>query len=269
MKKTLLPLFLMVGMAGISSAATLVNYVASGDPNQAGDSNNSTADVWQCAFPSNPQNAGSGFFAPANGTPGAGTNDWVIYSYGDTTGATTPTQGIAYQTYNFQGDGTLDPGQSVSLLYAHNTNINAGKVGIQLLSATGAVQAEFVFIPGGTFQYGDSGVTGFTNEPATGKQYDPNDPFTVTFTLNSSTSYSGTASATATNTSSGAWSGTYTSPIAAIRVVDIQGGNGSDQYSNDLTVTTAPVAPIPEPTSLALLASGGLLGGLLIRRRNR
>ena len=263
MKKTLLTLLAAAGFAGTSSAATLVNYVAAGDPNGAPDTT-SGADVWQCTFPSNPQNAGSGFFGPATGTPGAGTNDWVIYSYGDTTGATTPTQGIAYQTYNFQGDGTLDAGQTVSLLYAHNTNINAGKIGIQLLSAAGAIQAEFVFIPGGTFQYGDSGVTGFTTEPATGKGYDPNDPFTVTFTLSAGNHYSGTASATATNTSSGAWSGTYANPITAIRVVDIQGGNGSDQYSNNLVVTAAAV---PEPTSLALLASGGLLGGFLLRRR--
>ena len=229
----------------------MVNYVAAGDPNLPADAVGGT-DVWQCSITSG--NAGSGFYAPSGGT----TNMWDIYSYGTSAGT-------ALMTYTFQG-GTLNAGQSVSLLYAHNYAIAAGtQVGIQLLDASGNVQTEFVFLGGGPngWAYADTGTGLATaNEKATGKQYDANDPFTVKFTLTSSKTYTATASATATNTSSGAWSGTYTNPIAAIRVVNLGAGDGSDQYSNNLVVTN-----VPEPTSLAMLAGGGLLGGFLLRRR--
>lgn len=252
MKNALLTLLLTAGMAGLAPAATLVNYVAGGDPNQAPDTA-SGEDIWTCAFTGG---SGSGFYAPANST----TNMWDIYTYGNPAGTAT-------MTYNFQGNGVLGAGQTVSLTYAHNFAINAGNmIGIQLLDAGSNVQTEFIFVGGGPngFAYGDTS-TGFAagNLLPTGKQYDANDPFKVSFTITSTNTYSGTASATATNSSSGAWTGAYTNPITAIRVVNLQAGDTSDQYSNNLVVS------VPEPASLTMLALGGVAGGLMLRRRRK
>ena len=257
MKKTLATFLVAVGMAGVCSAATLVNYTASGDPNLAGDANGGTLDVWQCAFTGG-GGSGSGYYAPSGQT----TNMWDIFTY--PAGGVT---GTATMTYNLQGDGTLDAGQTISLLYAHNTNIATGtSIGIRLLSASGAVQTEFLFTGGGSgFTYDDTGKTQLGNFMATGKNYDPNDPFTVSFTMTSTTNYTATASNGAAGAvNNGAWSGAINSPIAAIQVVNLMAGDASDQYSNNLVISAAAV---PEPTSLALLAGGGLLGSLVLRRR--
>ncbi len=253
MKKTLLTLLLTAGVAGYASAATLVNYVASADPNLSPDAVGG-ANVWTCAFMNG---SGSYFGAPGGISP----NMWAIYAY-------QPAASSAIMTYAFEGS-ALAAGQSVSLTYAMNTSVSAGtNVGIQLLDASSNVQTQFIFT-GGTplgWAYSDTG-TGLANFAATGKAYDVNDPFKVTFTLTSSTTYSATASAgtvatQAGDATTGAWSGTYANPITQIRVVNLGAGDASDQYSNNLIVAT-----VPEPTSFAVLAGGGLLGSVLLRRR--
>lgn len=253
MKKTLLTLLLTVGVAGYASAATLVNYVASADPNLSPDAVGG-ANVWTCAFMNG---SGSYFGAPS----GTSTSMWAIYAY-------QPSASSATMTYAFQGS-ALTAGQSVSLTYAMNTSVATGtNVGIQLLDAASNIQTQFIFTGGTAFGWGYSDTgTGLANFRATGKIYDVNDPFKVTFTLGSATTYSATASAgtvptQAGDASTGAWSGTYTNPITQIRVVNLGAGDASDQYTNNLIV-----AAVPEPTSLALLAGGGLLGGLMLRRR--
>jgi hypothetical protein len=119
-----------------------------------------------------------------------------------------PTTAIAH---TFAG-GPLTAGQTLSIDYGHNFNINSNtRIGIRLLDASNKPQTEFGFLGGGYgFQKADNGG----EFPNTGKKYDQLDLFTVTYEIGSGGAYTATAtSGDSFSNSVGSWSGTVFDPL--------------------------------------------------------
>ena len=135
--------------------------------------------------------------------------------------------GTITQTHAFAG-GMLASGQTVSLDYAHNTNIDTGKtVGIKLLSI-GGTGVTIAFTGNSPFfKFTDSTNTAVS----TGQDYNPNVLMPFSFTLTSDTTYSATLNGHA-------WTGTLDAPVTGIQVFNNDAGNDSDQYSANLRVTS-------------------------------
>ena len=250
-------LLVMVCMTvSIGSAAIVTSYSASDSPGSAPDGNGNTVDVWTV------DGAGGAGRSYLKNPQDGNVNMWAIWDLSDAPDGT-------YATHTFAG-GALTVGQSVSIDYAHNTNIDNGQhTGIRLLDGANN-EVEFGFI-GGNLNYSkyDTG-TGVYN--LTGKLYDNYDIFQIVFTLTGSNSYTMTVSegsiSDAAYVPSGwkpsedgnpdvggvidSWSGTFTgSSITGIQVYT-EGGNESDQWFDNLTI-------VPEPTTMVLLSTGALL----------
>lgn len=232
------------------NAAVVTSYTASDSPGSAPDGNGNTVDVWTVtgvdganrSYLKNPQDGNE--------------NMWAIWDLSGDEGGT-------YATHAFAG-GALTAGQSVSIDYAHNTNIdNSRHTGIRLLSGA-TNEVEFGFI-GGDLHYSryDTG-TGLYQ--LTDKQYDNYDIFQVVFTLTGSNSYSMTVSEGSildagwkpsedgnsdVGTIVASWTGTFSGSITGIQVYT-EGGNESDQWFDNLTI-------VPEPATLILVGTGALL----------
>jgi len=177
-----------------------------------------------------------------------GTPAWVIWD--DTNGDGSQIT----QTHTFDG-GALTIGQTVSIDYAHNYNVAAGKtIGINLLGASGTEVS--LFFTGGNnfFQYSD---TGGGAGPLGATYDDTKRTFqTFSFTLTGANTYSATFVG-----SKGAFSGTFTgASITGIQVFNNDAGGLSDQFTNNLNI-------VPEPSTYALLGIGALAVVLVSRRR--
>ena len=243
-------------MVSVVNAALVTSYTASDSPGSDPDGNGNTVDVWTVtgvdganrSYLKNPQDGN--------------VNMWAIWDLsGDPDGT--------YATHTFDG-GALTVGQSVSIDYAHNTNIDNGKqTGIRLLDGANK-EVEFGFT-GGDLNYSKYD-TGTGTYELTGKLYDNYDIFQVVFTLTGSNSYTMTVTegsiSDADYVPSGwkpsddnnpdvgsviaSWTGTFTgSSITGIQVYT-EGGNESDQWFDNLAV-------VPEPATLILLSAGTLL----------
>lgn len=227
-------------MASSSLAALAVSYDATGSPGSDPDGNSSLggpANVWE--FSRTDPFAGSFLAANFDGN----NNVWAIYDTNNFGGSTA--------THTFAG-GPLTAGQTLSIDYGHNFNINTGsRIGIRLLDASNNTQTEFSFLGGGNdFQKADNGG-GFSN---TGKQYDQFDLFTVTYEIGSGGAYTATATSGVSFSSSvGSWSGTVLGSLAKIQFFT-DGGDNSDQYFDNLSITA-----VPEVTPFLTFS---LLGGL-------
>jgi hypothetical protein len=249
--RALLLLVMACVMVSIANAATVASYTASDSPGSAPDGNGGAVDVWTVtgvdganrSYLKNPQDGN--------------VNMWAIWDLSGDAGGT-------YATHTFAG-GALTAGQSVSIDYAHNTNIDNGKhTGIRLLDGANN-QVEFGFW-GGELKYSKydttSGIYTLTD-----KLYDNYDIFQVVFTLTGSNSYLMTVSEGSIpdagykpyedgNPNVGgivaSWTGSFTgSSITGIQVYT-EGGNDSDQWFDNLTI-------VPEPATLMLLGAGALL----------
>lgn len=244
---------LVVGcmMVSVVNAALVTSYTASDSPGSAPDGNGGADDVWTVtgvdganrSYLKNPQDGNE--------------NLWAIWDLsGDEAGT--------YATHTFAG-GALTVGQSVSIDYAHNTNIDNGRhTGIRLLDGSNN-EVEFGFIGGA--DYYSKYDTGTGSFQLTDKRYDNYDIFQIVFTLTGSNSYSLTVSEG--SIPDAGWkpsedgnpdvggviaslTGTFTgSSITGIQVYT-EGGNDSDQWFDNLTV-------VPEPATLILLGAGALL----------
>lgn len=229
-------------------AALAAAYSASDGPGANPDGNGGTVDVWTVSG----VDPGRNYLASSFD----GNNDvWAIWDLTLDSGGTAA-------THAFVG-GPLLAGQSVSIDYGHNTNIETGRrIGIRLLDSSSAVLTQFSlegFGAIGGFGKSDGGGT----ETATGKLYDPNDFFTVSYTIGPGGTYTATASSgdDPTNTSVGAWSGTVSGAIEQIQIFT-EGGDFSDQYFDNLTITAVPEAS-------AFLFGGVACALLTLRFRGR
>ena len=120
-KKVFLLLMMACMMVSVVNAALVVSYSASDSPGSAPDGNGNTVDVWTVTGADGPNR--SYLKNPQDGN----TNMWAIWDLSDATDGT-------YATHTFDG-GALTVGQSVSIDYTHNTNIdgNGQSIGIRFL----------------------------------------------------------------------------------------------------------------------------------------
>ncbi|WP_148074890.1 hypothetical protein [Bythopirellula goksoeyrii] len=254
MKKTLLLMALAMAATFFSAdrslASLAVTYEATAAPDADPDGFDRTTSVNVWEFAETQGDAGNFFAGNHDGNNGV----WVIFDNGGFGGSTA--------THTFAG-GALLPTQALSLDYAHNTNIDPGtRVGIRLLDSSNAVQTEFSFVGGGAFDYSNDGGSYTGTYSSTGKTYDPNDFFTVTYSIGSGGAYTATASAGdgtdwGGSSNIGSWSGSVTNPANPIAKIQVftDGGGSSDQYFDNLTISA-----VPEPSAFLF---GGLVCGVL------
>jgi hypothetical protein len=212
-------------------AASPESFVASDDPGVAPDSNGNTADAWTVSTVIPPGAGGAGSFF------GFG-DSWALFSYPDGAEA-----GSAFADHTFAG-GALGIGDMVSIRWANRAIQGGSSVGASLMSGgTPAVTVRYLGQnPVDTYLYDDAGGSG----QAVGQtfMYETLTPFT--FQLTSATTYSASFNGVP-------WSGTLSGPIDGIRMFNAAGGNGSDVFFNDLTIT-----PAPEPSCVALALLVGI-----------
>ncbi|MGH8048017.1 MAG: PEP-CTERM sorting domain-containing protein [Chthoniobacterales bacterium] len=239
--KLLVPLFCILLSPTVLSAATVISYTATADPNLSPDSVDNfgnPADAWVCTLP------GSGTFD--TGSYFAGGVSWATYSVSQKASA-----------FHFFEGGDLAVDQGVSLVFANAGMATGHSVGINISS--GVTPLFSLYFTGGgpgTYSYMD----------AAGSGQDTGEPFsfygsnTLTFTLTSATTY-------AASFGTHAWTGTLTGdPVTAIEVF-----NDADQGAdNSVFFNSLAVYAVPEPSIAALALIGVVVGTFSLRRkRNR
>jgi len=235
--KTTTILTLLAALTSLGSdayAATPGSFAMLASPDQSADAvlNGSTGvDSWTVVH--------TGATGSGTGSIG-GTPVWSIWCYGGGGG------GSVTQTHTFAG-GPLAPGQTVSLDYAHNTNIDTDTVvGVQLLSVGGS-GVTIAFTGGSSFfKYTDATNTGV----ATGQDYNPNVLMAFCFTLTSEVTYRATLNGHS-------WTGTVDAPVSGIQVFNNNAGNNSDQYSSNLRIVSRQ-SGLQNPLRASLDTSGQL-----------
>ncbi len=223
--------------AAFANAADLVSYTASASPGDSPDANNNTINVWTVT------GDGGASRSFLQGMQDGNAQMWAIWDLND--------GGGTYATHTFAG-GPLTVGQSVSIDWAHNINIQNGRsIGIRLRDGSNT-EVAVVFL-GGKIVYSrwDSATGAYTD---VAKYYDRYDIFQVVFTLTGPNSYEMTITEGSIpdnpagwgNNSDDAnpdvgpiidrWAGTFTgSAITGIQVYT-EGGNDSDQWFDNLTI---------------------------------
>jgi hypothetical protein len=255
LKRVVWLLVMVCMMVSVVNAALVTSYTASDSPGSDPDGNDNTVNVWTVTGVDGPNR--SYLKDPQDGNE----KMWAIWDLsGDEAGT--------YATHTFAG-GALTVGQSVSIDYAHNTNIDNGRhTGIRFLDGANN-EVEFGFRGGDLYYSKYDTATGLY--VLTDKQYDNYDIFQIVFTLTGANSYAMTVSEGSIpdagwkpsedgNPDVGdviaSWTGTFTgSSITGIQVYT-EGGNDSDQWFDNLTI-------VPEPATLILLGAGAML----LRRR--
>jgi len=269
MKKILLTVVGLMGVAGLAHASNNFSYTATGSPGTAPDGvdqNNNPVGVWTEIITLGGTNgtgddgadgAGVGFYNPdGSGDVGGNVNAWQEYSYqNDGVGL-----GGSVNSLNTFAGGALGIGQKVSINFVMRATDPAtggraaGQVGVSLLSGSSDAITFYIYGGGpGNYFYTDAGSTG-ASAGSMGYQYQS--PFNIAFTITGADTYSAIAG-------SDSWSGTFNGSLTGIDVFNDAGGNGSDVGFNNLTI-----ANVPEPGVLGLASVGGalLLG---YRRRNK
>lgn len=221
----------------VTDAATVTSYTASASPGDALDGNGNTVDVWTVTGDGG---AGRSFL---QGFQDGNSNMWAIW---DLNGG-----GGTYATHTFAG-GALKVGQSVSIDWAHNRNIEDGRsIGIRFLDGS-SNQVAVVFQGGKLVFSRYDTTTGVYTDIV--KYYDRYDIFQVVFTLTDTNSYimsvtEGSIPDNPTGLGNDAddgnsaigdvvdlWTGSFTgSAITGIQVYT-EGGNDSDQWFDNLVI---------------------------------
>jgi len=258
MKRVLLFIAGLVGAASLASAATVVSYTATADPNAAPDATNqlgAAVDVWTVTTaPGATGSDGSGsYFGAPFGSPNLG-NAWQLYSY-QNSGA--GNGGSAYANTTF-GGGALTIGQTVSIGFEMRAlDPTVGFAGMNLLNGSGNAITFYIYGGGpGNYFYTDAGTNGANAGPLT---YQYQDPMVLNFTVTGVGTYSAIVS---NSNGTDSWTGTFSGSLVGMQMFDSKGGNGSDVGFNNLAI-------VPEPNTVALVVSGLAFLGFGIRRRVR
>src|SRR5580693_2633774 len=182
MNKVLLFIVSLVSAASLASAANVVSYTATADPNSSPDGVDQSAnpvDVWTVTTtPGATGSDGSGsYFGSPFGPPNLG-NAWQMYSYQN---SGTGNGGSAFANTTFAG-GALTIGQTVSIGFEMRAlDPPNGQAGLSLMNGSGTA-ITFAIIGGGPnhYYYTDGGSTNANAGPL-GYQYQ--NPFTIAFTV--------------------------------------------------------------------------------------
>ncbi len=250
MKKTLSVLFGLASAISIASASDNFSYTATADPAANPDGMDQSAnpvDVWSVLAVPSGAGGGSGSYL---GNPSGGLSGWVIWSSPFGTGA--GNGGSVDATTTFAG-GALGIGQTVSLNYEMRAADPGTQVGVSLLNGSGNAITFAIFggepnagypYTGDGYYYSDAGSS-YASAGSMGYQYQVE--FNIAFTVTGAGTYSAVAG-------SDSWSGTFSGSLIGMDVFNHAAGDGSDDTFNNLSVTT-----VPEPSTWAMLAAGGVM----------
>ncbi len=254
-KIVILLAMLGISLSGVNGADNVL-YEATDSPGSSPDS--ITIDVWTVTG-----DGGNGR-SYLQGMQDGNANMWTIWDSNGDNGT--------YADHSFAG-GALLIGQTVTMQYAHNTNINNGRtIGIRFKEGS-SCEVEFVFIGGN--DYYSKYDTGSGVYELTDKRYDNYDLFQVKFSLTGSNSYviSVTEGSITDNGWKGSddanadlgdvvatWEGTFTGAgIDGIQVYT-EGGDGSDQWFDNLEINDEWLSTthnyLPENKDVDIVVSG-------------
>jgi hypothetical protein len=262
MKKILLAMVGLMGVAGLACASNDFSYTATNapgnSPDDGVDQNGNGVSVW--TITQNPGVSGGGISGYYYGTAFGGEtlSGWQIWS--SPSGLPAGDGGFIDASSIFAG-GALNIGQSVSINFEMRATDPGRDVGVSLLNGSGDAITFGIYggEPNSGYPYTGSGYfytdAGSTDVSAGSMGYQYQSEFNIAFTVTGANTYSAVAG-------SDAWSGTFNGSLVGIDVFNFGAGNGSDVAFNNLTVA------VPEPGVLGLISTGGalLLG---YQRRNR
>jgi hypothetical protein len=252
MKKVVLILVSLIGVAGIASASNDFSYTATAGPGTSPSdgedvfNGNAPVEVW--TINQTTGTAGAGFSGSYLGAPfGGAFSGWQIWS--------SETDGIAGHggwidaSTAFAG-GALAIGQTVSINFEMRAVDPPNEVGVSLLNGSGNAITFGIFggEPDATYPYTGSGYyysdagSSYVSAGSMGYQYQA--PFSISFSVTGANTYSAVAG-------TDSWSGTFSGSLIGMDVFNDGGGNGSDVGFNNLTV-------VPEPSTWAMLAAGSM-----------
>ena len=263
MKKILLTVVGLIGVAGMAYGSNDFSYTATATPGSSPDGvdqNNNPVSVWTIA--QNPGVTGGGISGAYYGTAFSGEtlSGWQIWS--SPNNLSTGDGGFIEASNMFAG-GALNIGQTVSINFEMRATDPGRDVGVSLLSGAGYAVTFGIYggEPSSSYPYTGNGYfysdAGSTDVSAGGMSYQYQNEFNIAFTVTGADTYSAVAG-------SDSWNGTFNGSLVGIDVFNFGAGNGSDVAFNNLTV-----AEVPEPGVLGLVSVGAALLFSFRRRTSR
>jgi hypothetical protein len=259
MKKNLMFLLSLASAVSVASASNDFDYTATATPGNTPDGvdqNSNPVDVWTVTdAPGTGTGNGQGqYFGTAFG--GETLSGWQIWTSPGSSPGGPGVSGSVNAVDTFAG-GALSIGQTVSINYEMRATDTGTQVGVSLLNGSGPAITVGIFggepnaanpYTGNGYYYSDAGST-YASAGSMGYQYQSE--FSMAFTVTGADTYSAVVG-------SDSWTGTFNGSLTGIDVFNDGAGNGSDVAFNNLEV-------VPEPSTLAMLVSGGAM--LLGHRR--
>jgi hypothetical protein len=250
MKKVVLILISLIGVAGMASASDVFSYTATAGPGSTPDganafNGNAPVNVWTTPTQTT-GSAGTGTSGSYLGAPfGGAFSGWQIWS--------SESDGIAghggwINTSTTFAGGALAIGQTVSINFEMRAVDAPNEVGLSLLNGSGNAITFGIFggepdagypYTGSGYYYSDAGSS-YVSAGSMGYQYQA--PFGISFTVTGANTYSAVAG-------TDSWSGTFSGSLTGMEVFNNGGGNSSDVGFNNLTV-------VPEPGTFAFVSAG-------------
>ena len=254
MKKILLTVVGLMGVASLASASNVFSYTATATPGSSPDGldqNNNPVSVW--TITQGPGVTGGGISGAYYGTAfgGEALSGWQIWS--SPNNLSTGEGGFIDASDIFAG-GALSIGQTVSINFEMRAVDPGRDVGVSLLNGSGDAITFGIYggEPNAGYPYTGNGYfysdAGSADVSAGSMGYQYQNEFNIAFTVTGANTYSAVAG-------SDAWSGTFNGSLVGIDVFNFGAGNGSDMAFNNLTVAS----PVPEPGTMSLVFLGAAL----------